>query len=90
MKKKLAKSKKRVIKAKENVSVAQSDRVSASDAEGCEFEPRRIRHKKNHRGVVFFVLQRREARTEKLTFKKVSGGKFFDVRRGFVWRFDKR
>ncbi len=36
------------------------------------------------------MLQRREARTEKLTFKKVSGGKFFDVRRGFVWRFDKR
>ena len=36
------------------------------------------------------MLQRCEARTEKLTFKKVSGGKFFDVRRGFVWRFDKR
>lgn len=28
------------------VSVAQLDRVSASDAEGCGFDPRRIRHKK--------------------------------------------
>ena len=28
----------------DHVSVAQLDRVSASDAEGCEFEPRRIRH----------------------------------------------
>ena len=55
MKKKLAKSKKRVIKAKENVSVAQSDRVSASDAEGCEFEPRRIRHKKTTEGWFFYV-----------------------------------
>ena len=27
------------------VSVDQLDRLSASDAEGCEFEPRRIRHK---------------------------------------------
>ena len=26
------------------VPVAQLDRVSASDAEGCEFEPRRVRH----------------------------------------------
>ena len=29
------------------VSVAQLDRVSASDAEGCGFDPRRIRHKKS-------------------------------------------
>ena len=31
---------------KYNVSVAQLDRVSASDAEGCGFNPRRIRHKR--------------------------------------------
>ena len=27
------------------VPVAQLDRVLASDAKGCEFEPRRVRHK---------------------------------------------
>ena len=38
-----------------NVPVAQLDRVLASDAKGCEFEPRRIRqNKKTIVKIVFY------------------------------------
>ena len=37
------------------VSVAQLDRVLASDAKGCEFEPRRIRQKHNSLVGVFLL-----------------------------------
>ena len=37
------KTKKYGVRKKSKVSVAQLDRVSASDAEGCGFKPRRIR-----------------------------------------------
>ena len=35
--------------------VAQLDRVLASDAKGCWFDPRRVRHKKNPYQGIFFM-----------------------------------
>ena len=50
------------VNVKFDVSVAQLDRVSASDAEGCGFDPRRIRHKKSrHKGGFFYGIKNRGA-----------------------------